>query len=530
MVQSLGDPHTHFLDASALASTLYDMDGDVDGVGVVLASPHPFTAAVRAVLRQRPPPPTVVEVLPGSPAEAGGVAQGDTLLAVDGVRVGGSDLWAVAARLSGPPRSSVTITLSSSGGGGGGGGGGTRAVREVTLRRARLAVPTVYSELVRVPAAAWGGHHDAAVAYLRVTQFSAHTGGQVRAALARLHAQLDAVATAPRALPHAAAAADGSPLCTTPRRWRWWGAPSARPIPAPDAYVLDLRDNPGGILDEAVATAGAFLPHASSPVVSVYARDGETVLSAGSHWWHPSRFASAVAASLPVTAVSAVAARVRRSLAAIAAAAAAAARGQRGAPVATVASTGAGGHVRCALAPPPLPKWPPPLRSAVAGTPVAVLVNSRTASGGELVAAALRDACVGTLVGSSTYGKGSVQAVVEVSHGCAVAVTVAEYRRPSGVTIGAGAGGEGGKGCRRCWPAPVWPGGVAPDVRRRYLRKDAAAVPAALRVLAARPRSLTERGPGGGGCVPVSRAAVRQQATAARQRRLGQAAAGGGGR
>eukprot|EP00178_Gracilaria_changii_P005366 TRINITY_DN187_c0_g3_i1.p1 TRINITY_DN187_c0_g3~~TRINITY_DN187_c0_g3_i1.p1 ORF type:complete len:536 (-),score=104.19 TRINITY_DN187_c0_g3_i1:437-2044(-) len=59
-----------------------------------------------------------------------------------------------------------------------------------------------------------------------------------------------------------------------------------------------------------------------------------------------------------------------------------------------------------------------------------VLVDADTASASELVAAALRDNCRGVLVGDSTFGKGSVQAMVSLSNGGGAAVTVGEYRTP----------------------------------------------------------------------------------------------------
>lgn len=67
--------------------------------------------------------------------------------------------------------------------------------------------------------------------------------------------------------------------------------------------------------------------------------------------------------------------------------------------------------------------------------PVLILADERTASASELVIAALRDNCVALTVGTRTFGKGSVQAVVPLSDGAGVAVTVAAYRTPAGRRI-----------------------------------------------------------------------------------------------
>ncbi len=72
--------------------------------------------------------------------------------------------------------------------------------------------------------------------------------------------------------------------------------------------------------------------------------------------------------------------------------------------------------------------------------PIVVLADERTASASELVMAALRDNCVAVAVGTRTFGKGSVQAVVPLSDGAGVAVTVAAYRTPKGKRIADGIG------------------------------------------------------------------------------------------
>lgn len=72
--------------------------------------------------------------------------------------------------------------------------------------------------------------------------------------------------------------------------------------------------------------------------------------------------------------------------------------------------------------------------------PIVVLVDADTASASELVAAALRDNCRAVLVGNSTFGKGSVQAIVPLSNGGGAAVTVARYKTPNDESIVMGKG------------------------------------------------------------------------------------------
>jgi len=115
--------------------------------------------------------------------------------------------------------------------------------------------------------------------------------------------------------------------------------------------VLDLRGDPGGLLDEAVTVAGSFLD--GGPVVS-YQRTGQ-----------------------PETSLAA----------------------------------DAGGD---------------------ATTPLAVLVDGGTASAAEVVAAALQDRHRALVVGSRSFGKGSVQEPVRLSDGSSLELTVAHYRTPAG--------------------------------------------------------------------------------------------------
>jgi len=66
--------------------------------------------------------------------------------------------------------------------------------------------------------------------------------------------------------------------------------------------------------------------------------------------------------------------------------------------------------------------------------PVAVLVNGGSASASEIVSGAIQDTGVGTLIGTKTYGKGSVQTLFGLNNG-AIKLTIAKYYTPSDRSI-----------------------------------------------------------------------------------------------
>lgn len=67
--------------------------------------------------------------------------------------------------------------------------------------------------------------------------------------------------------------------------------------------------------------------------------------------------------------------------------------------------------------------------------PLAVLVNGNSASASEIFAGAVKDYGIGTLVGTTTFGKGIVQQMVSLGDGSAMKVTISKYYTPSGVCI-----------------------------------------------------------------------------------------------
>ena len=67
--------------------------------------------------------------------------------------------------------------------------------------------------------------------------------------------------------------------------------------------------------------------------------------------------------------------------------------------------------------------------------PLAVLVNENSASASEIFAGAVKDYGIGTIVGTTTYGKGIVQSIRTLSDGSAVKLTVSKYYTPKGNNI-----------------------------------------------------------------------------------------------
>ena len=229
----------------------------------------------------------VMSVQPHSPASAAGLRAGDVLVSVAGRTVVGRSVADVVSDLRGDAGSAVTVQY-------------RRHGALVTARLVRANVPDDDVSATMI---------TPGIERLRVAAFTRGVGRWVRDQVARAHDR------------HL------------------------------QGLVLDLRDDPGGLLDEAVETASAFLD--GGPVVSYEQRDSSP--------------------------------RVLRAL----------------------------GH-------------------GDTGLPLVVLVDGGTASAAEIVAAALQDRGRAVLIGSRTFGKGSVQAPSRLSDGSALELTVGHYLTPSG--------------------------------------------------------------------------------------------------
>ena len=239
----------------------------------------------------------IVTPMDGTPAHRAGIRPGDVLVSIDEVPVDGHQLSDAVARMRGQPGSSVAIGVLRE---------GHDTPLSFTVQRKPIAVRSVRSEYL-------GDGYG----YLRLTHFSDTTAKDLRHAVATLHRLSEG---------------------------RLRGA------------VLDLRNNPGGVLDAAVEVADAFLD------------DGVIVSGDG---------------------------RLRD------------ARFQRRARVGDILD----------------------------GASLVVLVNAGSASASEIVAGALKDHNRAILLGTHTFGKGSVQTVMPLSNGRAIKLTTSRYFTPSGASI-----------------------------------------------------------------------------------------------
>ena len=232
----------------------------------------------------------VLSIEPASPASKAGLRQGDALIAVGGRPTRGRSVADVVSALRGDAGSKVTVVVA-------------RGSQQITVRLRRAPVDTddVSASMV-----------TSSVERLRVSAFTRGVGRWVRARVADAES----------------------------RHLR--------------GVVLDLRGDPGGLLDEAVETSSAFL--ADGPVVT-YEQRG-----------HPKQVLNALG----------------------------------------------GGNV---------------------GIPLVVLVDGGTASAAEIVAGALQDRGRAVIIGSRTFGKGSVQAPSQLSDGSAFELTVGHYLTPSGRSL-----------------------------------------------------------------------------------------------
>jgi len=240
---------------------------------------------------------TVIAPIEDTPAARAGILPGDVIASIDDVAVDQVDLSDAVARMRGPVGTKVKVGISRKG-----------ADKPLTfeLVRASVQVHSVKQEML-----------EPGYGYVRITQFSETTGADLRAALSTLRS-------------------------ATQGRLK--------------GLVLDLRNNPGGVLEAAVTVSDAFLDEGI--IVTASGRTPE------------SRFE--------------------------------------------------------------MDATPGDL---VDGAPIAVLVNGGSASASEIVAGALKDHQRATLVGQTTFGKGSVQTVMPLSDGRAIKLTTSRYFTPSGASI-----------------------------------------------------------------------------------------------
>jgi len=254
----------------------------------------------------------VVSPIEGSPAFRGGIKTNDLITKIDDTAVKGLALNDAVKRMRGEPGTKVTLTLFRK---------DESRTFPVTVTREEIRTQSVRAKMVQ-PGYAW----------IRLSQFQERTVDDFVTKIDELYKQ----------------------------------DPNLKGI------VLDLRNDPGGLLDAAVAISAAFLP-ANSTVVST---NGQLAESKAVYRATPEFYQ-------------------RRS------------------------------------GPDPLRSLPAALKTV----PLIVLVNEGSASASEIVAGALQDHKRATLMGNQTFGKGSVQTVRPLGPDTGLKITTARYYTPSGKSI-----------------------------------------------------------------------------------------------
>src|SRR5918993_6009266 len=256
----------------------------------------------------------VVSPIDDSPASRAGLKPGDLIVKLDETSVKGMTLNDAVKRMRGKPNTNITLTIVRK---------GEPKPVVVTLTRAIIKIQSVKSKLI-----------EPGYAYFRVSQFQEQTGESLARAIDTLFKQ------------------NGGPM---------------------QGIVLDLRNDPGGLLNGAVAVSAAFLP-ANSLVVYTDGRteDARMKLSASPEHYLRGRLKDDYLKRLP---------------------------------------------------------------AEVKNVPMVVLVNGGSASASEIVAGALQDHHRAVVMGQQTFGKGSVQTILPLGNNTAIKLTTARYYTPGGRSI-----------------------------------------------------------------------------------------------
>ncbi len=239
----------------------------------------------------------VISPIDDTPAQKAGIKPGDLIVRLNETLVKGLTLNDAVNMMRGKPGTKITLTV----------------VREGEPKPLKFAITREVIKVKSVKYHTLESHYG----YVRITSFQTQTGEQLMKALSALKKE------------------NGGKL---------------------DGLVLDLRNNPGGVLGAAVSVADAFLTKG----LIVYT-DGRTKDSQSKYMATPGDMLN--------------------------------------------------------------------------GAPIVVLVNGGTASAAEIVSGALQDHKRALIMGSRTFGKGSVQTIFPMSNGGAVKLTTARYFTPSGRSI-----------------------------------------------------------------------------------------------
>ena len=236
----------------------------------------------------------VVSPIEDTPADKAGVKAGDAILKIDGVSTDGLELMDAVHKMRGEPGTKVTITVWRE---------GMAAPKDLTITRAVIKIRSVKSNLM-----------DGDVGYIRLSTFMGKSAEDFGTALDQLESQ---------------------------------GAQS---------LVIDLRNNPGGLLNAAADIAGHFVPK-GKVIVSTASRYKDRDMEFDSD----------------------------------------------------------GGDL-----------W---------NKPTVVLINGGSASASEILAGCLQDYSLAVVVGTKSFGKGSVQTILPLSDGAGLRLTTAKYLTPKGHSL-----------------------------------------------------------------------------------------------
>jgi carboxyl-terminal processing protease len=249
----------------------------------------------------------VVSPIDDTPAARAGILANDYIVELDGVAVQGLTLDEAVTKMRGPIGTDIEVTVIRE---------GAEVPLEFTLTRAIIAMRAVRWSMEGGEAEGEGD-----VAVLRLARFSEQAFVGIEKAIADIYAARDGV--------------------------------------APEGIILDLRNNPGGLVDQSVYVADAFL------------KQGAVVLTRGRIPEESARYDA----------------------------------------------------------------QPDALDAQIADVPLIVLINGGSASASEIVAGALQDHKRATLVGTRSFGKGSVQSIISLGPDGAMRLTTARYYTPNNRSI-----------------------------------------------------------------------------------------------
>ncbi|HUF64375.1 MAG TPA: S41 family peptidase [Gemmatimonadaceae bacterium] len=281
LVHELNDPYTTLLSPKEFQAFNTSSTGRYGGIGMEIAEVQGYV--------------TVQKVFPNTPAEQGGVQEGDRIIVIDTTNVRGWNVTQVSEALRGPSGTHVNVRFSRP---------GVTEPIPVTFTRA----------IIHIPAVPYAMMLDGNVGYVPLIQFNETATRELAQSTSRLINE---------------------------------GA---------KALIIDLRGNPGGILDQSLSVSNMFLDRGQE-IASVRGRSIEDQLY--------------VAEESPLT----------------------------------------------------------------SELPLVVLIDGRSASASEIVAGALQDHDRALVVGTTSFGKGLVQTVFQLSGGYALKMTTAKWYTPSGRSI-----------------------------------------------------------------------------------------------